>query len=72
MDELLTTAEAARLMGKPHSTVRGYVRRDILAVARRPSPRLTLVRRSDVERLIANPPKPGPKPRATTAPDATA
>lgn len=66
MDEVLTTHEAADLMGKAHSTVRGYVRRDLLPVARRPTDRLTLVWRSDVEKLIANPPKPGPKPSKST------
>ena len=59
MDELITTAEAARLLGRNPRTVRGYIERGLLPVARQINPRLLLVRRADVERLVANPPRPG-------------
>ena len=61
MDDLLTTEEAARLLGKAHRTVRGYISRGILPVARKPNARLVLVNRADVERLSGNLPTLGPK-----------
>jgi excisionase family DNA binding protein len=71
MDDLLTTDEAARLLGKAPRTVRGYIERGLLPVARRVNPRLVLVRRADVERLGAAPPRSGPRrvPDTTTERD---
>jgi excisionase family DNA binding protein len=60
MDELLTTAEAAALLGVAHRTVRGYLTMGLLPVARRVNNRLILVRRAEVERLKASPPRSGP------------
>ena len=64
MDDLLTTAEAARLLGKSQRTVRGYIERGLLPVARRINPRLVLVRRADVARIGAAPPRSGSRRRA--------
>lgn len=61
MDELLTTEEAARLLGKAHRTVRGYITRGLLPVARKPNARLVLVSRAEVERLKRNLSLLGPK-----------
>ena len=60
MDDFLTTAEAAELLGVAHRTVRGYITRGLLPTARRVNNRLILVRRADVERLKAAPPRSGP------------
>ncbi len=62
MDDLLTTREAARLLGKAPRTIRGYITSGRLPVARQVNPRLVLVRRGDVERLRTPPP---PAPRRT-------
>ncbi len=51
MDDLLTTEEAAKLLGKAHRTVRGYISRGMLPIARKPNARLVLVSRAEVERL---------------------
>lgn len=63
MEDTMTTSQAAKLLGVSDSTVRGYVRRKVLPVARRVNARLLLVARADVERLKANPPRSGPVPR---------
>lgn len=72
MDELLTTKQAAELLGKDHRTVRGYVARGVLPIARRVTDRTFLVSRADVEWIKAHPPKSGPvpggKPNAKDAP----
>lgn len=65
MDDLLTTGEVARLLGKAPRTIRGYIAAGRLPVARRVNPRLVLVRRGDVERLrVSSPPPPSPPPTA--------
>ena len=69
MEELLTTAEAARELGVAQRTVRGYLARGLLPVARRVNARLILVRRADVERLKAAPPRPGPTHGPGRTPD---
>jgi len=68
MDEVMTTREAAAYLGVGHSTVRGYVRRGLLPVARRINARLSLVSRADVERIEAQPPRSGPRPRKERQP----
>ena len=72
MDELLTTEEAARLLGKAHRTVRGYITRGLLPVARKPNARLVLVSRADVERLKRNLPPTNRRTPTDTPPDHTA
>jgi len=62
VDDLLSTREAAQLLGVAPRTVRGYLARGLLPVARRVNARLVLVRRADVARLGAHPPRPGPRP----------
>ncbi len=68
MDELLTTEEAARLLGKAHRTVRGYITRGLLPVARKPNARLVLVSRAEVERLKRNLPPAHRSAPADTSP----
>jgi excisionase family DNA binding protein len=72
MDELLTTEQAAQLLGKPHRTVGGYIERGLLPIARRVTDNLFLLSRADVEKLAANLPKRGRPRKATPNPDATA
>jgi len=67
METLLTTGEAAKILGVSHSTVRGYIRRGVLPVARRVTNRLLLVDRTEVERIKANPPQVG-RPRKERQP----
>jgi len=69
---LLMPKQAAAILGVNHRTVRGYVQRGLLPVAERINARLIRVARADVDRLKANPPRPGPiptNPPARTAPD---
>ena len=58
----MTTKEAAAYLGMDHRTVRGWIQRGILPIARRITPRLTLVSRTEIEKLKATPPRSGPKP----------
>lgn len=67
MEDLLTTAQAAALLGKPHRTVGGYIARGELPIARRVTDRLFLVHRADVEKLAANLPQRG-RPRKQPRP----
>jgi len=50
-DELLTTTEAAKLLGVDRSTVARYVRQGKLPAIRLPSGH-TRIRRADVDRLV--------------------
>lgn len=56
MGELLTSDEAARLLGKAHRTVRGYITRGQLPIARRVNARFHLVSRAEVARWPRPPP----------------
>lgn len=64
-DELLTEDEAAEAAGRSVATINRWVRMDLLPVAVPPQPKR--FRKSDVMRLAAQPPKPGPRREAAQA-----
>jgi len=63
--DVMSTQEAAARSGLHVETIRGYIRRSILRA--RHFGRMYVIEERDLNRLLANPPKPGRPPKRKKA-----